>query len=96
MLAICLEEKEANNRISQYETNYRTSKKTFKQNHLCTSCKFIKLLYGNLQKYRRYYANFFLIRYEVNLNIVNLFQMTKNSELSTEVQYKYSSNLLTI
>ncbi len=80
------------NRIAQYETNYRTPKKELLNQiaealHV-NSLNFYVEASGSAEDIIQ---TFFWID-ELNPNTVNLFQMTENPELSTEVEYKNSDN----
>ena len=80
------------NRIAQYETNYRTPKKELlnqiaKALHV-NSLNFYVEVSGSAEDIMQ---TFFWMD-GLNPNTVNLFQMTKNPELDTEVQYKDSDN----
>ncbi len=80
------------NRIAQYETNYRTPKKELlnqiaKALHV-NSLNFYVEASGSAEDIMQ---TFFWMD-ELNPNTVNLFQMTENPELSTEVEYKNSDS----
>ena len=83
------------NRIAQYETNYRTPKKELLNQiaevlHV-NSLNFYVEVSGSAEDIMQ----IFFWMDELNPNTVNLFQMTENPELSTEVEYKNSDSWTT-
>ena len=80
------------NRIAQYETNYRTPKKEL-LNQIAEALHVNSLnFYVEVSGSAEDIMQTFFWMDELNPNTVNLFQMTENPELSTEVEYKNSDN----
>ena len=80
------------NRIAQYETNYRTPKKEL-LNQIAEALHVNSLnFYVEASGSAEDIMQTFFWMDELNPNTVNLFQMTENTELSTEVEYKNSDN----
>lgn len=80
------------NRIAQYETNYRTPKKEL-LNQIAEALHVNSLnFYVEVSESAEDIMQTFFWMDELNPNTVNLFQMTENPELSTEVEYKNSDN----
>ena len=78
------------NRIAQYETNYRTPKKEL-LNQIAEALHVNSLnFYVEVSGSAEDIMQTFFWMDELNPNTVNLFQMTENPELSTEVEYKNS------
>ena len=78
------------NRIAQYETNYRTPKKEL-LNQIAEALHVNSLnFYVEASGSAEDIMQTFFWMDELNPNTVNLFQMTENPELSTEVEYKNS------
>ncbi len=80
------------NRIAQYETNYRTPKKEL-LNQIAEALHVNSLnFYVEVSGSAEDIMQTFFWMDELNPNTVNLFQMTENPELSTEVEYKNSDS----
>ena len=80
------------NRIAQYETNYRTPKKEL-LNQIAEALHVNSLnFYVEVSGSAEDIMQTFFWMDELNPNTVNLFQMTENTELSTEVEYKNSDS----
>ena len=80
------------NRIAQYETNYRTPKKELlNQIAEALHVNFLNF-YVDISGSAEDIIQTFFWMDELNPNTVNLFQMTENPELSTEMEYKNSDN----
>ena len=80
------------NRIAQYETNYRTPKKEL-LNQIAEALHVNSLnFYVEVSGSAEDIIQTFFWMDELNPNTVNLFQMTENPELSTEVEYKNWQN----
>lgn len=83
------------NRIAQYETNYRTPKKEL-LNQIAEALHVNSLnFYVEVSGSAEDIMQTFFWMDELNPNTVNLFQMTENPELSTEVEYKNSDSWTT-
>ena len=83
------------NRIAQYETNYRTPKKEL-LNQIAEALHVNSLnFYVEVSGSAEDIIQTFFWMDELNPNTVNLFQMTENLELSTEVEYKNSDSWTT-